>query len=642
MICICEQISLLFVIRYSLFVIRYSGCSVRIVKFFPLLLIIGHISLPAQEFCLMPPAGPPGPMNETTLRLLKERVSFPKEISEPGKHIQKGQARGTWQALVILIDFPDYLWDHQNDSNFDNADSIYTVDHFNEMLFSKGTYKAPFSQSDYTGSMRDFYLENSYGQFEVTGVTTVWYTASENLAFYANNNAGFGPYPNSSRRLVEEAVELADPDVDFSVYDNNNDGLVDALFVVHAGPAAEEMYTVNFPEHENYLWSHKSSISAMNLDDVSVGGYTLEPENGTIGVFCHEFGHALGLPDLYDTDGSSEGIGEWGLMAGGGWCYRPGDPLGTSPAHFTAWSKERLGWLEPLVIAGNAMQVEIPPFESNPVAYRLWTNGQMGGEYFLVENRQNLGFDAGLTRRQKDFGLSDSYGLVIYHIDSFGRQSNENHRLIDVEEASPYILNNQVTEQLDLERVLPTHEFLFNGNRGDNGDPFPGFSQINNDETDYVGARDLTTFDENSIPNSNSYSGFPTSVAVTNVQLTGQNILVDFFVETVTSVEDTQRPASSFPQDFVLQQNYPNPFNPATTIEIAVPASAANVRMQLEIINLSGQRVRLLLDEIKMPGNYSVSWNSTGEKGEIVASGIYLYRIKAGSFEHTRKMILIR
>ena len=609
---------------------------------FSFLIIACHLNLLAQEFCLMPPAGPPGPLNESTLSLLKKNTEIQREISEPSTHIQKGQARGTWQALVILIDFPDYRWDHRNDSNFSNADSIYTTQHFKDMLFSQGTYKAPYSQSETTGSMRDFFLENSYGQFEVTGVTTVWYTASENLAFYANDNSGFGSYPNSSRKLVEEAVVLADPDVDFSAFDNNNDGLVDALFVVHAGPAAEEIYTVNFPDHTKYLWSHKSSISTLNLDGVKVEDYSLEPENGTIGVFCHEFGHALGLPDLYDTDGSSEGIGEWGLMAGGGWCYRTGDPLGSSPSHFTAWSKERLGWLEPIVVTGNVMQIEIPPAESSPIAYRLWTNGQTGGEYFLVENRQNLGFDAGLTRRQKDFSLTDSYGLIIYHVDNSGRQSNENRRIIDVEEASPYILNNQVTEQLDLERILPTHEFLFNGNRGDNGDPFPGFSQINNDATDYVGERDLGVFDENSIPNSKSNNGFPTSVAVTNIRLSGQNILADFFVEPVTSVENPETEESSFPGDFVLQQNYPNPFNPATTIDITVPASASNVRVQLEIFNLAGQRVRLLLDEVKVPGKYSVSWNGISDKGETVASGIYLYQITAGSFFQIRKMIFMR
>jgi len=91
-----------------------------------------------------------------------------------------------------------------------------------------------------------------------------------------------------------------------------------------------------------------------------------------------------------------------------------------------------------------------------------------------------------------------------------------------------------------------------------------------------------------------------------------------------------------------LGQNYPNPFNPATNIEIAIPVSASNVRVQLDIFNSAGQRVRLLLDEVKAPGNYSFSWNGTSDKGETVASGIYLYRITAGSFVQTRKMIFMR
>jgi hypothetical protein len=84
------------------------------------------------------------------------------------------------------------------------------------------------------------------------------------------------------------------------------------------------------------------------------------------------------------------------------------------------------------------------------VAYRLWRDGQQGGEYFLLENRQNIGFDAGLTRRQKDFDFLDANGLIIYHIDNRGVQRNEKRRLIDVEEASPYFSDNQTVEQLDL------------------------------------------------------------------------------------------------------------------------------------------------------------------------------------------------
>ncbi|MFQ5865251.1 MAG: M6 family metalloprotease domain-containing protein [bacterium] len=600
----------------------------------------------------MPAAGPPGSMIELTLQALNKGIPFRTEISQPSEKVLKGQARGLWNALIILIDFPDYRWDHQSDPNFPNADSIYTLEHFNEMLFSLDTYKDPYSLSDTTGSMRDFYLENSYGQFDLQGVTTAWYTASQPLSFYANNDSingstddyGLGPYPHNAQRLVEEAVQSADPDVDFSEFDNNGDGFVDALFVVHAGPGAEEIYSQNFPEHYNYLWSNKFLITADTLDGVLVSDYTLEPENGTIGVFCHEFGHELGLPDLYDTDGSSEGLGEWGLMGSGGWCHRAGDQLGTSPAHFSAWSKARLGWLEPINVTENLTHQVVPPVESNPVAYRLWRDGEVGGEYFLLENRQNIGFDVGLTRRQKDFDFLDANGLIIYHVDNQGNQGNESRRLIDVEEASPYFSEDQITEQLDLVRYIPFHQLLFNGNRGDNGDPFPGYSQINEDTTDFVGPRDRTVFDDSSIPNSNDNDGFPTFVSVSNIQIDGENIIADLTISPVTLVRDYSDTGSLLqPLNFELAQNYPNPFNPTTKIQFTVPNFAQNgTTVQINIYNTAGQLVRTLVDEIKQPGVHTVTWDGTDNKNEKLASGIYVYQLKAAQFTQAKKMILTK
>ncbi len=572
-----------------------------------LFITILPLTLFSQE-CLMPPAGPPGFVNEANKQLLQS-YSFRGEISEPSRLVLQGQAEGTWQALIILIDFPDYRWNQQADPNFRNQDALYTTQHYNDMLFSLGAYKDPQSQSVYTGSMRDFYLENSYGQFEVTGTTTVWYTAEHSWRYYSNNDSingnrddyGFGSYPKNAVRLVEEAVDLAATDVDFSDYDNNGDGIVDALFVVHAGPGAEEIYTKNFNEHFNYLWSHKSSIPARLVDGVQVRGYTLEPENGTIGVFCHEFGHELGLPDLYDTDNSSEGIGEWCLMSSGGWCFKEGDQLGTSPAHFSAWSKAQLGWLQPINVTENLTGLEIPPVETHPVAYRLWRNGEVGPEYFLIENRQPLGFDTGLTRRQKNFDLSDPAGLIIYHVDNLGRQSFDSRRRIDVEEASPFFTETDHLEQLDLVRTPPNHQFLYNGNRGDNGDLFPGFSGLNDQATDFVGGRDRAEFSNTSIPNSRDNAGVATNVAVSNIHQADENMAVDIFIEDVTSVEDDVD-SPSLPEKFSLAQNYPNPFNPETIIKYTVPATAVNgARVQLAVYNFKGERVRVLVDENPFP-----------------------------------------
>ncbi|MBU0518491.1 immune inhibitor A, partial [bacterium] len=136
------------------------------------------------------------------------------------------------RVLTILVDFED---------NPANA-TQYPVEHYEELLYSVDTFP--------TGSPADYYLENSYDDVHITGEVVGWYRMPESYAYYVDNNYGFGSYPQNSQRLTEDAVAAADPDIDFSQYDNDNDGYVDALFVVHAGPGAEQTgSTAN-------IWSH--------------------------------------------------------------------------------------------------------------------------------------------------------------------------------------------------------------------------------------------------------------------------------------------------------------------------------------------------------------------------------------------------
>src|SRR5690606_12951746 len=126
------------------------------------------------------------------------------------------------------------------------------------------------------------------------------------------HNQGF----QRSRQLMAEAIDAAEAGgVDFSQYDNDGDGFVDAIIAVHAGPGAEVGAQLQ------YIWSHRWTMGnlARHYDGVTVNDYILNPETRPwgmvgVGVIAHEFGHALGLPDLYDTDNSSRGIGNFGLM----------------------------------------------------------------------------------------------------------------------------------------------------------------------------------------------------------------------------------------------------------------------------------------------------------------------------------------
>lgn len=384
-----------------------------------------------------------------------------------------GRAIPDRQAIVLLVDFSDNEADLQT----------YPPSHYDAMLFSVGSYP--------NGSMRDWYLENSYGEFNVTGTVTVWLRMPQTYAYYVDGQAGFGSYPHNAQKLAEDAVVAADPVVDFSQFDNDgpdgvpnsgdDDGLVDALFVVHAGPGREETGSNN--DIHSHAWT---MAQPQSVDGVVASRYSMEPETGKRGVFGHEFGHVLGLPDLYDTDYSSSGVGDWCMMAFGSW-----GGGGLTPVHFLSWCKARLGFLEPETPRTNLAGASIPQVETNPVAYALWTAGYPDRQYFMVENRQRVGSDISLP----------GDGLLICHIDENAAGNHDDwHPLVMVEQADGL-------DELQL------------GQGSDNGDPYPGSA----------GNR---VFNQTSDPSSLDYGGNPTQVAVTAISNSGALMTADFVVET--------------------------------------------------------------------------------------------------------------
>jgi immune inhibitor A len=406
----------------------------------------------------------------------------------PGLTVRSAAARaltGQQRALAILVDFSD-------------EPSQVAGTFFDDLLFEDVTGPA---------SVRGYYRELSYGTLDVVTVnppsSTGWLRMPQTLRYYSGVDyvpAGYGygtdaAYPNNAQKMVEDAVTAADPLVDFSQYDNDSDGYVDALFVIHAGRGAEAVY----PLDPGLIWSHKWNTSApMTKDGVSVFEYSTEPEywNGagdmTTGVYCHEFGHVLGLPDLYDYDSgaaSSYGLGDWSLMASGSWSGPGG--WGGSPARLDAWSLAELGFVTPTQVAGDEIGVSIPAVDSTSAGtvFRLWPGGAISGsEYFLVENRRGR--------------LTDSYlpgeGLLVYHVDETGYggprpNDDQSHYMVDVEEAHGGVQNLQAT------RLIGSP-----GNPGDPGDPFPGTAA-------------KRRFEFSSDPSSLLYGGADSLVAVTEV-----------------------------------------------------------------------------------------------------------------------------
>jgi len=387
---------------------------------------------------------------------------------------------GNFKALAILVTFSDKA--SQVDPAF-----------FDTLLFVQRA-----------GSMRDYYKVVSYNTLDIITVhmpsSLGWYVAPNSYASYVNNNYGMGGYPKNSQRLVEDLVAAADSSVDFSQYDNDGDGYVDALFIIHAGGGAE------FTGSATDIWSHAwVTQNVPQVDGVSVFHYSIEPEywqspgDMTIGVYAHELGHAaFGLPDLYDRDYSSEGLGRWSLMAGGSW--NGPAPGGSFPAFPDAWSHMQMGFLTPTVVTTSVHGQSCQAVESTPQAFALWRDGAIGSEYFLVENRQRIGYDSFLP----------GDGLLVYHVDESigGQNDNEwypgqlfgGHYLVALEQADG---------NYQLERNL---------NGGDNGDPFPGGT---GNHAFRIGSR----------PGSMDYDFQHSGVSVLNISASGLTMAADLIVD---------------------------------------------------------------------------------------------------------------
>ena len=340
-----------------------------------------------------------------------------------------------------------------------------------------------------TGTMQDYYHEISFDQFHLFGQVYGWYTSTLTQSYVVGSSQGMGGDAHVGEFLIQ-LLNWADPTTDFGQYDNDgpdgipnsgdDDGIVDTIFFIHDG-AGGETGAQNIWSHSYNLWWLTGSMyqtidPSANGGYISIGPYIIQPSINAyggmieIGVFCHEFGHALGLPDLYDTDYSSQGIGVWGLMSGGSW------NTPAKPSHMIAWCRDKMGWITPVEVVDFLHDQPITPVAQTGEAYKLWTDGYYGNQYFMVENRQRIGFDINLKGE----------GLLIWHVDESAQQSNEDHPKVALEQADGY--NN----------------LYYYANSGDPGDPFPG-------------STDNRWFDEFSNPNSNNYYGQTTRVAVWDI-----------------------------------------------------------------------------------------------------------------------------
>lgn len=495
----------------------------------------------------------------------------------------RSSATASKNILCILVRFPD-LAPISADSYFDTL--IYV---------------------NQSGSVRHYYNEVSFNQVDIITVdlpsSIGWLTAPNNNAYYVNGAYGTGSYPNNCQKLVEDAVDLADGLIDFSNYDNDSDGYVDGLMVVHTGEGAELTGSVND------IWSHKWAITPRLKDGKYIFTYAIMPEywysanDMTLGVFCHELGHVFGLPDLYDTDNSSRGIARWSLMASGSW----NGSLGDSPAHFDAWCRIQLGFASYTNISTTSYGTSVPNVETSGKIFRLWTNGSANDEYYLVENRKKTGYDSYLP----------SAGLLIWHIDENVSDNNDEWYPGHTAFGHYEVALVQADNLWELEKNL---------DYGDTGDPFPGSTSN-------------TAFTPLSTPGSNSYSGSESLVSVTNISAAGDTMTADFSVSFISDADD---PADDLPlpESFSVEQNYPNPFNSATVISYSMQ-NAGDV--EIEIFNILGQTVISERQDIGQPGAHSFEWDGRDSNGNEVPAGVYFYRLSVDEEQHdVKKMLFLK
>jgi len=241
------------------------------------------------------------------------------------------------KVLVLMIDFADA------DRKFDTASTTAYYDN----LFTNGPGGNGLSWKRYYSDISNGKLNLEFDVYDVGSALKSYSHYGENVADRVDVNV---------EELVIEAInaggDLLPTPIDYSQYDNNNDGVVDAVIIIHQG-AGEEVLLAGETKKtvdKNRIWSHMNLLSSSpSWNGKTFSLYTIQPEfvltpgDSTIGVFVHEFGHLLGMPDLYDTSKTTQGIGDWGLMSAGAWAGP--EFKGSQPVPMHAWTRFQLGWL---------------------------------------------------------------------------------------------------------------------------------------------------------------------------------------------------------------------------------------------------------------------------------------------------------
>lgn len=360
--------------------------------------------------------------NQNKEKFLNSLNAEPQALAKPFGEVYPAYFphTGSPKALVILVEFQDV--------KFKTSDPVATFTHY---LKGAEGEAAPEANNAYVtkgmvnyGSVSQYFNDMSQGkftpQFDIVGPVTV----SKNSAYYGGN-AGKATDVNLAQMIAEACKGVSDK-VNFADYDQNNDGYVDLVYVIYAGYS--ESINGNssdclWPKSGTNAFYEPGTNNLLKLNGKRICRYGINNElnatptvvnnqfNGMpllngIGLFCHEFSHTMGLPDLYPTVETSRVDNQnpeyWDLMDGGEYTYS-----GYFPTPYSPWEMEVMGWTTPVELGDEAKQVNLNSYASDRTTYKI--NGK-NDEYLLIQNIQTDGWWRGITKAYNT-------GMLVWRID---------------------------------------------------------------------------------------------------------------------------------------------------------------------------------------------------------------------------------
>ena len=330
----------------------------------------------------------------------ERRAATRASIGKPA--VFKGEKRG----LIILMEFPNQKFVNKTS----NGKAIDVRAQWNDIANKENLRNV--SGVLVCGSVRDYFRDQSYGQFTIDFDVVGPYTAKNKYGYYGRNfeYQGNTYHDEHANELITEACQAANKDVKFKDYDWDGDGEVEEVYVVYAGHGEADYYD----KDTETIWPHKSYLSGwtgsgLALQDVIIDTYACSNELNSsdrydgIGGICHEFGHCLGLPDVYNTDSGEAVVGNYDIMDSGS--YNGGSWY---PPSYSSFERYFCGWIEPKEIS-DVSQVDsasLRPLHQAPDAYIIHPFPG-STDYYMIENRAKESWDKFLP----------SFGLMAWYID---------------------------------------------------------------------------------------------------------------------------------------------------------------------------------------------------------------------------------